>query len=424
MTQPNQHPYTRASITQAEITTIPIFNGDPNTLPIFIDACNDLIKTYGDRANPNNSLNTYLVRIIKSRLAGEPLSLIGSRQLKTWTDIKALLELRALLEFTRMEHQNWQYRCGMSAAPQALYKSSTQITPGNMKNPALNQNPIRNPFPVKPNFQPTNPNQFQNLYRPANQYQTNQFQTNQFRNNVPRPTYSQFQRQPQPHAKPSSFKFAKTSAQQLEIPVGTGRRAKFSSSSLCTGRNPTSESAQSKSIDHFEFNHLQSVHLPYIIIPEINAKFLVDTGASVSSISTELAQNHFPEYIYYSPFSVTTMHEVHKFNIMDFSKKYDGILGMKIMEEMEAVIDFSRKILKTKFTEIPLHFDDPSIKVGPRERRIVKIPVDRNLQEVYIAHQELAPGVEIPENLTTTQDYEAITEVAKNWHQESKFQKT
>ncbi|KAK9739296.1 hypothetical protein QE152_g9060, partial [Popillia japonica] len=68
---------------------------------------------------------------IKSRLAGEPLSLIGSRQLKTWTDIKALLELS-------------------------------------------------------------------------------------FRNNVPRPTYSQFQRQPQPHAKPSSFKFAKTSENYYE----------------------------------------------------------------------------------------------------------------------------------------------------------------------------------------------------------------
>ncbi|KAK9675006.1 hypothetical protein QE152_g40718 [Popillia japonica] len=94
MTQPAyQHPYTRASITQAEITTIPVFNGDPNTLPIFIEACNNLIKTYGDRTNPNNSLNTYLVRIIKSRLAGEPLSLIGPRKLKTWADIKALLEL-------------------------------------------------------------------------------------------------------------------------------------------------------------------------------------------------------------------------------------------------------------------------------------------------------------------------------------------
>ncbi|KAK9687417.1 hypothetical protein QE152_g36288 [Popillia japonica] len=79
---------------------------------------------------------------------------------------------------------------------------------------------------------------------------------------------------------------------------------------------------------------------------------------------------------------------------------------------MEAVIDFNNKILKTKFTEIPLHFDDPSIKLGPRKRGIVKLPVDRNLQEVYIAHQAIAPGVEIPENLTTTQDYEAITDVA------------
>ncbi|KAK9693513.1 hypothetical protein QE152_g34133 [Popillia japonica] len=137
MTQPNQHPYTRASITQAEITTIPIFNGDPNTLPIFIDACNDLIKTYGDRANPNNSLNTYL-------------------------------------------------------------------------------------------------------------------------------------------------------------PVGTGRRAKFSSSSLCTGRNPTSESAQSKSIDHFEFNHLQSVHLPYIIIPAINAKFLVESLHRPSRTGTRSRNSRKP----------------------------------------------------------------------------------------------------------------------------------
>ncbi|KAK9692442.1 hypothetical protein QE152_g35168 [Popillia japonica] len=95
---------------------------------------------------------------------------------------------------------------------------------------------------------------------------------------------------------------------------------------------------------------------------------------------------------------------------MNLFKKYDGILGLKIMQ-MQAVIHFN-KILKSKLTEIPLRFDDPSIKLGPRERRIVKLPVDRNLQEVCIAHQAIAPGVEIPENLTTTQDYEAITEVA------------
>ncbi|KAK9704206.1 hypothetical protein QE152_g28431 [Popillia japonica] len=91
--------------------------------------------------------------------------------------------------------------------------------------------------------------------------------------------------------------------------------------------------------------------------------------------------------------------QIDKFNIMNISKKYDGILGFKIMEQMEAVIDFNNKILKTKFTEIPLHFNDP---------------MDRNLQEVYIAHQAIAPGVEIPENLTTTQDYEAGVEIPEN----------
>ncbi|KAK9753553.1 hypothetical protein QE152_g1902 [Popillia japonica] len=169
------------------------------------------------------------------------------------------------------------------------------------------------------------------------------------------------------------------------ISAGTGRRAKFFSRSLATGKITTSEPTESELTEHFEFNHLQSVRLPYIEIPEINAKFLVDTGASVS---TELGQNHFPEYIRYSPFSVTTMHattyhdyileipslytfnaygQIHTFNIMNFSKKYDGILGLKIMKQMEAVIDFNNKILKTKFTEIPLHFDDPSIKLGPEK---------------------------------------------------------
>ncbi|KAK9680538.1 hypothetical protein QE152_g39015 [Popillia japonica] len=88
-----------------------------------------------------------------------------------------------------LEHQNSQYRCGISAAPQAHYKSSPQITPGSMKNAAFNQTPTRNPFSIKPNFPSTSqdqPNQFQNGYR-ANAIQTSQFQSNQFRSNMPHP---------------------------------------------------------------------------------------------------------------------------------------------------------------------------------------------------------------------------------------------
>ncbi|KAK9744042.1 hypothetical protein QE152_g8145 [Popillia japonica] len=88
----NTHPYTRSSISQAEISTIPIFSGDANVLPLFVDACTDLVTTYADRTNANNPINAYLVKIIKSRLGGEAQALIGSRKLKTWTDIKQLLQ--------------------------------------------------------------------------------------------------------------------------------------------------------------------------------------------------------------------------------------------------------------------------------------------------------------------------------------------
>ncbi|KAK9717492.1 hypothetical protein QE152_g23713 [Popillia japonica] len=119
----NTHPYTRSSISQAEISTIPTFSGDGNVLPLFVDACTDLVTTYADRTNPNNPINAYLVKIIKSRLGGADLvttyadrtnpnnpinaylvkiiksrlggeaqALIGSRKLKTWTDIKQLLQ--------------------------------------------------------------------------------------------------------------------------------------------------------------------------------------------------------------------------------------------------------------------------------------------------------------------------------------------
>ncbi|KAK9721518.1 Integrase zinc binding domain [Popillia japonica] len=205
-------------------------------------------------------------------------------------------------------------------------------------------------------------------------------------------------------------------------------RTGFSNWSL-SRRTTTSEQPE---LEHLEFNHQHAIRLPYIIIPEINAKLLIDTGASASSISTKIAESEFPEYILYSPFTVTTMHgttqhnyileipslatfnaygQTHKFNIVDFSRKYDGILGLKLLEQMGAVIDFKQKVLRTKFTEIPLHLEDPTIHIGPRERKIVRLPVDRNLQEVLITHQEIAPGVEIPENITISEDYHVITEM-------------
>lgn len=89
-------PYTRGSITQAEISTIPVFGGEPNSLPLYIDACEDLVKTYANGQNLADPINPYLIKIIKSRLSGEAQALIGSRRLSTWHEIKTLLTLNFL----------------------------------------------------------------------------------------------------------------------------------------------------------------------------------------------------------------------------------------------------------------------------------------------------------------------------------------
>ncbi|KAK9722644.1 hypothetical protein QE152_g19552 [Popillia japonica] len=121
-------------------------------------------------------------------------------------------------------------------------------------------------------------------------------------------------------------------------------------------------------LEHLEFNCQHAIRLPYIVISEINAKLLIDTGASASSMPTKKSESEFPEYILYSPFTVTTMHgitqhdyileilslatsnaygQTHKFNIVDFSKKYDGTLGLKLLDEMGAGIYFKQKVLRT-----------------------------------------------------------------------------
>lgn len=158
---------------------------------------------------------------------------------------------------------------------------------------------------------------------------------------------------------------------------------------------------------------------------------LIDTGASASSISTEIAEREFPEFIEYSPFTVSTAHgktyhnfiiqipslqtfqapnQIHKFNIFDFSKNYDGIIGLKLLQQLNAIIDIKNKVLRTDYTTIPIYFEDCTYTIGPRERKIIKVPVRDNLANIVINHQVIQRNVEIPETLTRSEDYHAITE--------------
>src|ERR1700712_757367 len=55
------------------IDTLPVFDGNPYTLNIFLEACQQLINTHhGDQAQ-----NAFLLRAILSKLQGRALMLIG-----------------------------------------------------------------------------------------------------------------------------------------------------------------------------------------------------------------------------------------------------------------------------------------------------------------------------------------------------------
>lgn len=72
------------------IDTIPHFDGNPNTLNIFIENCECLINTFSDEANP--ALNNFIYRAIIGRLTGRALTLVGPRsEFNTWTQVKNLL---------------------------------------------------------------------------------------------------------------------------------------------------------------------------------------------------------------------------------------------------------------------------------------------------------------------------------------------
>jgi hypothetical protein len=63
------------------VDTIPNYNGDPNTLEIFINACDNLFTNFGN----NQDLQSYLIRAIISKLTDQALILIGTKtELRNW----------------------------------------------------------------------------------------------------------------------------------------------------------------------------------------------------------------------------------------------------------------------------------------------------------------------------------------------------
>ena len=86
-------PKTVADVTRNHLDVVPKFSGEPTTLPIFLSACEYLINTFANVAEPTAPINEYLLRVIISKLEGKALTLIGSREeVRQWGVLKNMLQ--------------------------------------------------------------------------------------------------------------------------------------------------------------------------------------------------------------------------------------------------------------------------------------------------------------------------------------------
>jgi hypothetical protein len=82
---------TNLSLLKLYVDTIPTYDGNVNTLEVFINSCDYLFTTFGTLAN---DVNAYLLRVVISKLTGRALILIGTKaDLNTWDLLKNALRL-------------------------------------------------------------------------------------------------------------------------------------------------------------------------------------------------------------------------------------------------------------------------------------------------------------------------------------------
>lgn len=171
---------------------------------------------------------------------------------------------------------------------------------------------------------------------------------------------------------------------------------------------------------------------------------MIDTGSMKSLISNKIVDEYYQDYLGTESFQIQSAHSTsfhdriatiplpktfkvgpvkHKFYVFDVNPQYDGLIGLDLLQPLEAAVDFKNKILKTKHAEIPLHLPEeimkksaPSIQVHelfiePRTEQLVKIPVDIDGPYGIISAAKLSKSVETPSALVKINNGFALTTV-------------
>lgn len=187
-------------------------------------------------------------------------------------------------------------------------------------------------------------------------------------------------------------------------------------------------------------NYCDSIlKLPHVEVPEINAKFLIDTGSSRSFISPAKTEEFFSEYKQHEPFTVISTHAqsvhdevicipllktfkstlAHKFFVYDVDSRYDGLIGSDLLKKLAANIDMKNQILQTHNVAIPIIYSPPyEITLEPRCETRVKIPTNFQNGIAVLEFKEFSEGVRMPAALVKCDNFFAST-VIQNLSEET-----
>lgn len=123
-------------------------------------------------------------------------------------------------------------------------------------------------------------------------------------------------------------------------------------------------------------------------------------------------------------FKIFNVKETHKFYLFKFSQKYDGLIGIDLLKQLNANINVTTRQLTTpnatisiifepeenikKSNNIPIHH---TIIIPPRVEQIIKIPVKQQNGIGILNYTKFVNGVEMPKALVKVIDNFALTTI-------------
>lgn len=177
--------------------------------------------------------------------------------------------------------------------------------------------------------------------------------------------------------------------------------------------------------------------LPFILMPKLNLKILIDTGSTRSYINPNVAETFFGMKLTNEPFVVRTAHGTSegqfatrvpcgelfqirglnlKFNVFNFHSKFDLLLGLDNLKILKASIDLENNSLKTPKIEVPLNYlpaqiTESQLLIEARSIQQIKLKIDNIENGEAVLPYTRIDELEIPECLVNVNDHETYVRI-------------